>query len=180
MSGEPKSAPPGWYPTPDGGQRYWDGGHWTNDFTVAAPHLEGPYAGKKGGNLKWILVGLGLFLVVGGGTCVALFAAIDGATGQCDPAAVETFQSLPAFPGVEVELKGSPGNGCTDTVQPADPAAFIDHYERVMRDAGWQVARDGAGLRGNGPTGPVSIDNYEGNDVVVFLPSAGDFPPEGP
>jgi hypothetical protein len=35
-------------------------------------------------------------------------------------------------------------------------------------------------LRENGPTGPVSIDNYEGNDVVVFLPSAGDFPPEGP
>jgi hypothetical protein len=97
---------------------------------------------------------LGLFLVVGGGTCVALFAAIDGATGQCDPAAVQTFQSLPAFPGVEVELKGSAGNGCTDTVQLADTAAFIDHYELVMRDAGWHVARDGASTARKRPNRP--------------------------
>lgn len=28
MSDEPRSAAPGWYPSPDGGQRYWDGQQW--------------------------------------------------------------------------------------------------------------------------------------------------------
>ena len=95
------------------------------------------------------------------------------------PPRAETFQSLPAFPGVEVDLHASAG-GCTDTVEPADPAAFIDHYERVMRDAGWRVARDGAELRGTGPAGRVHIDSYEGNEVVVLLPSTSDYSPYGP
>jgi hypothetical protein len=179
VTDEPKAAPPGWYQIPDGRWLYWDGRQWTHNVTMAAPSLARPYTAKKSGALKWILLGLGLFLVVGGGTCVALI--VTDPSGRCDPAAVATFESLPVFPGVDVDLQGSPGNGCTDTVQPPDPAAFIAHYERVMRDAGWPVSRDGEGLLGTGPAGPVSINNYEGDDVVVFIPSAGDFPPsEGP
>ena len=181
MTDEPKSAPPGWYPTPDGRQRYWDGGQWTNHFTTAAPYLEGPYPGKNSGALKWILLGLGLLLVVGGGTCVALFASVGsegdwdgGVFVDCDPEAVNAFQSLPAYPGVEVDLQGSEGSGCTDTVQPADPDAFLTHYEQAMRDAGWQVIRTGDDLLATGPTGDVQMDHYEGNDVVVFLqPGSG-------
>lgn len=187
MTDEPKAAPPGWYPTPDGRRRYWDGRQWTNHFTTAAPYLGSPYAPKKSGALKWVLLAVGLILVVGGGAWVALLASAGsggdwdgGVFVECNPEAVQAFESLPAYRGVEVDLQGSAGIGCTDTVQPADPAAYIDHYERVMRVAGWQVARDGEGLRGTGPAGPVRIDHYEGNDVMVFLPSADDFPPGEP
>jgi Protein of unknown function (DUF2510) len=32
QSAQPGAAPAGWYPTPDGRRRYWDGGAWTDHF----------------------------------------------------------------------------------------------------------------------------------------------------
>lgn len=177
MTDPPQNPPPGWYPTPDGQQGYWDGDQWTNDSVVPAPSLLAPLQERRGGAVKWVLLAVGLILVVGGGWCVALVASAGGEA--CEPGAVRAFDSLPPFPGVEVDLQGSPGIGCTDTVQPADPDAFIAHYEREMRNAGWTVVRDGDGFFAAGPAGGVRIDRYEGNDVAVFLPSAADFAPEG-
>jgi len=47
--------PPGWYPTPDGRQRYWDGSQWTQHFSWPnAP--QGTRPPKQGGALKWVLL----------------------------------------------------------------------------------------------------------------------------
>lgn len=37
VSEQTPSTPPGWYPTPDGQQRYWDGTQWTDHVAPAAP-----------------------------------------------------------------------------------------------------------------------------------------------
>lgn len=98
-----------------------------------------------------------------------------GSTENCDPRAVEEFELLPAFNGVDVNLHGSSGIGCTDTVEPADPDAFVAHYEEAMRHAGWDVVFDGDGIFGKGPSGGVRIDPLEGHDVGVYVLSPDDF-----
>ena len=37
MTENPQPAPAGWYPTPGGQQRYWDGAQWTSDVVAAGP-----------------------------------------------------------------------------------------------------------------------------------------------
>ena len=113
---------------------------------------------------------LGLLVVLASG-------AVSGcmSSEKCDPKAVEAFQSLPPFHGVEVDLHGSSGIGCTDTVKPADADAFVAHYEEAMRNAGWNVLPDGDGVFGKGPSGGVRIDRLEGNDVGVYALSPDEY-----
>ena len=177
MSEPPKSAPAGWYPTPDGRQRYWDGAQWTPDVVAAAPAIAAPFQGNRGGSLKWVLLGLGVALVLTLGSCLVFLAV--GGNEKCDPEAVKAFRSLPAYPGVEVDLHVSPGIGCTDTVQPPDPDAFINHYEQEMRSAGWTVLSDD-GVFGNGPSGGVRFDRLEGTDVGVYVLAPEEYSPENP
>lgn len=87
---------------------------------------------------------------------------------KCDPRIVKAFRALPPADGIDVDLHGSAGIGCTDTVGPTDAKAFMDHYERAMRDAGWKVTSDGTGIYGTGPSGGVRLDRLEGNDVGVY------------
>jgi colicin import membrane protein len=46
MTSDGRGAAPGWYPTPDGQQRYWDGQRWTDHF---APTADGSAAGSSPG-----------------------------------------------------------------------------------------------------------------------------------
>jgi hypothetical protein len=89
-------------------------------------------------------------------------------TPECDPAIVKAFRALPPVDGVEVELHGSPGIGCTDTVTVSDPDAFVDHYEQAMRGAGWSVTKDGEDVFGKGPSGGVLLDRLEAQRVGVY------------
>src|SRR5664280_2229870 len=47
--GEVMSTPAGWYPQPDGQQRYWDGEQWTEDFEAGAgtPVTTGATGGQQ-------------------------------------------------------------------------------------------------------------------------------------
>lgn len=92
----------------------------------------------------------------------------------CDPGIVEAFRALPPVAGVEVALRPSTGIGCTDTVTVADPGAFVEHYARVMREAGWSVLADGDGVLGSGPSGRVRVDRLEGRQVGVYAMSPDD------
>lgn len=44
MTDDGRPAPPGWYPTPGGGQRYWDGSQWLD---LPEPALDGPLGAAK-------------------------------------------------------------------------------------------------------------------------------------
>jgi hypothetical protein len=67
-------APAGWYPTPDGRQRYWDGREWTPYFADYTPHATRP-APRKKGLPKWWLLTVGTALVVLLGASLAYWAA---------------------------------------------------------------------------------------------------------
>lgn len=47
-----KAAPPGWYPTPEGGSRYWDGGQWLD---LPSPEKSGAPR-RKSTVRTWLLV----------------------------------------------------------------------------------------------------------------------------
>jgi len=114
-------------------------------------------------SLGCVLLISGLILTSG---CAAVRAMTE--TENCDPRIVEAFRALPPADGIEVDLHASAGIGCTDTVTPSDPEAFMDHYERAMRKAGWTVVVDGSGSFSRGPAGGLRLDRLEGNDVGVY------------
>ncbi len=70
------SNPAGWYPTPDGQQRYWDGAQWTDNVAPGAP-IVGPPPSSSNGWLKGCLIaaGIGLFILFAIGACMAISAA---------------------------------------------------------------------------------------------------------
>ena len=104
------STPAGWYPQPDGQQRYWDGEQWTENFapggtpvaaSVVANSAVGatdkaarPWFKKK----RFVLPGIAVAIIVaanlgGGGTDSTNVAAVDSSTAA--PAAVQCRSSMP-------------------------------------------------------------------------------------
>jgi hypothetical protein len=78
---QPK-APSGWYPTPDGGQRYWDGDAWT---AIPAPEavatLVAPSAAPKRSLRRPLIIAASVVVVaalVGGG--IAFKSSVDAAS----------------------------------------------------------------------------------------------------
>lgn len=87
---------------------------------------------------------------------------------DCDPGIVKAIRALPPVDGVEIELQGSPGIGCTDTVSVSDADAFVDHYAQAMREAGWSVSTDDRGVFGKGPSGGLRVARLEGQQVGIY------------
>lgn len=105
---------------------------------------------------------------------------------ECDPEAVALLESLPPFPGVEVDLhlqsddtpQVPDDQDCVAVLTPPDPEVFQTHYEQAMRDAGWtiRVLEPGnvLGVTEEGSGVSVSLDTHEPGNVRVWL---GVFPP---
>lgn len=63
MTQDGQGAAPGWYPTPDGQQRYWDGRQWTNHVAPAATQPAGVAVrdSRPWYAMKRFLIPIGLF-----------------------------------------------------------------------------------------------------------------------
>ena len=96
---------------------------------------------------------------------------------KCDQTIVAAFRALPPVDGVNVDLHPSAGIGCTDTVTPSDPEAFIRHYEHAMRNDGWTVTNDGPDIYGRSPAGGLRLDRLEGDNVGVYALSTDEAAP---
>ena len=60
------STPAGWYPQPDGQQRYWDGQQWTENFAPGTPLVSPPAVARKNWFLRHkILTAIGALLLIG-------------------------------------------------------------------------------------------------------------------
>ena len=90
------SNPAGWYPQPDGQQRYWDGGQWTENFAPGVPPVTPPVTARKNWLLRHkVLTAIGaLFLIgmlsnaIGGsgsGSTVAIAPAGDSIATSAEP-----------------------------------------------------------------------------------------------
>lgn len=79
---EPPSTPAGWYPTPDGRQRYWDGSRWTDlpwseaDAASAAASKNRPTREPRSRKKLLLTVVIVIaVLLIGGGTWAGISAA---------------------------------------------------------------------------------------------------------
>lgn len=128
---------PGWYPQPDGNERYYDGTNWTEQVRAAqgAPQPPGPMAPqapekKKGGAMKWIAIIVGgLILLCCAGAALSMGGDDDASsdistTESSDDTetaeASETSKAAAAKPSASKSASKSPS--ATKKPAPAAPA----------------------------------------------------------
>jgi hypothetical protein len=111
------TTPEGWFPQPDGRQRYWDGQQWTEHFAPGAPDAPAslaagadaattaPKAGKAWYAKKRVLIPAGIVALLiaigalgGGGDDTAPVAADTAPTASSAPAAKQSATTAPAKP----------------------------------------------------------------------------------
>lgn len=116
---------PGWYPQPDGSERFYDGQDWTDQ--VRASQATGPVPPqmpeqkKKGGALKWIAIVLGLLLVLCCGGA-ALTMAGDDDTSSSDTSNVND--------SAETEAAEEPSQEESSTEAPSKKADKKDEKKK--------------------------------------------------
>lgn len=91
---------PGWYPQPDGTERYFDGNEWTESSRAPQPpaataRLMPP--AKKSGMVMWIIIGVIAVVVI---CCCGVFAVGQGSD-DTDSSAPESTSSSQAEPSSE-------------------------------------------------------------------------------
>lgn len=116
---------PGWFPQPDGRERYFDGEYWTDHFRVGQTHLHLHPPPQKSGAWKWVLIVLFVVLIL----CCGGFAAC---TAGVFSAAEEVSKSI--------EAEESESGGRNMAVDVTEGDAFevrgFDYAE------GWTVEKD--------------------------------------
>ncbi len=174
-----QQTPAGWYPTPDGRQRYWDGSQWTEQYAPASD-AAGPGAAtaKKGGALKWVLLGIGLVMVLIVGSCVAMVASAGNEVSK-------------ALESASTELEGTDTGTTTGTDGSGDennPVEITEGAAFDVRDfsyaAGWKVTDSGFGMeieglkvtnnRGEKDSAIVDIKFWKGTEVLSDVTCSSD------
>lgn len=117
------SSSPGWFPQPDGRERYYDGNDWTDHYRQAPPGAQTSPPPKKSSAWKWVLI-VGFVVLV---LCCGGFAAC---TAGVFEAADEVSKS--------VEAEESESGGTKNAVEITEGEAFdvrgFDYAE------GWSVS----------------------------------------
>lgn len=161
--------PAGWYRTPDGNRRYWDGGAWTDhivepDAPAAATTLApAPAPATKANQAKKILIPIG--------ACVALlviFGIIGAVATQSDDektAEAPTTAGTDGAPATSTEVSSTEAATTTDaptttTIPPAQLEAEVD--------AAWRQACAAAGQSGLVP--PI---DYNSNWAQIGVDASG-------
>jgi|SRR5699024_2674112 len=119
---------PGWFPQPDGQERYYDGESWTDDVRPARPQAAATPPPKKSSAWKWILI-VGFVVLV---LCCGGFAACSaGVIGTAD----EVSKSIEA----EESESGGPNSAVEITEGEAFEVRGFDYAE------GWKLTDGGFG-----------------------------------
>lgn len=136
------SVPAGWYPTPDGKQRYWDGEKWTNlPYDDVAP-VEEKKAPRFSKRTKLIALGAVLVIVLGAGTAVGVKLKLDS-----DTAAAAEVAADKALAAQEAEEK-----------RVAEAAATAERLEREARKSAVTGVEASVKTMAEGHTGTGLID----------------------
>lgn len=151
--------PPGWYPTPDGRQRYWDGSQWTQHFAGPNP-AQVPLPPKKGGALKWVLIGLGIFFVLGLGSCIAFIAAVGNDTST-------------AFESISAELET--GDAPSETPDAPQEAALVVTAQKLIQDLEANALAASQTYKGKRVTVTGTLDNIDASGDYFTLRGTEEF-----
>ena len=151
--------PPGWYPTPDGHQRYWDGSQWTQHFGGPnSPTVPSPP--KKGGALKWVLIGLGIIFVLGLGSCIAFIAAVGNDTST-------------AFESISAELET--GDAPSETPDAPQEAALVVTAQKLIEDLEANALAASQTYKGKRVTVTGRLDNIDASGDYFTLRGTEEF-----
>lgn len=115
---------PGWFPQPDGRERYYDGEGWTEHYRDAPPPAApAPPPQKKGGALKWVLIVGAVVLIL----CCGGFAA-------CTAGVFEAADDV----SKSIDAEESESGGVNEAVTITEGEAF--DVRGFNYASGWQVA----------------------------------------
>ncbi len=174
-----QQTPPGWYPTPDGTQRYWDGTKWTESVAPSAPTGAPPAPTKRGGALKWVLLAVGLVLVLGFGSCIAIVATAGNEVSKAlDSVSTDLGTSAPdSTPGT------SDGSGDQDNPVVINEGKAFDVREFAYAK-GWKIDNSDFGLsiknlkvtnnRADKDAALVDIKFWKGTEVLATVSCTSD------
>lgn len=174
-----QQTPPGWYPTPDGAQRYWDGTRWTENVAPSGPAAAPPATAKRGGALKWVLLGIGLVLVLGVGSCIAIVATAGNEVSK----AMNSVSNELGTSGTNVDPGTSDGSGDQD-----NPVVIKEGQAFDVRDfayaKGWKIEDSDFGLginnlkvtnnRTDKDSALVDIKFWKGTEVLATISCTSD------
>lgn len=165
---------PGWFPQPDGQERYHDGNDWTDQYRPAQPAGAGagsyapPQQQKKNGALKWILITLGALVLFCGGGFAACSAGVIGAANEVSKS---------------IEAEESEVGGTQNALTIEEGKAFdVRGFEYAD---GWKVADDGLGgttieglkvtnNRDSADTALVEIKFMKGDEILASVDCSSD------
>lgn len=185
---------PGWYPQPDGSERYYDGQDWTEQ--VRASQAAGPVPPqmpqeqkKKGGALKWIAIGLGLLLVLCCGGAVL-------AMGSDDEASSPETSSVSESAETEAAEEPSPEESSTEASskkadnkeekqkekpaeKPAGPDVTVTAGELIKEFEGNELAADqkykGKTIQVSGVVDKIDTELFNEDKYLLNITDGGDF-----
>lgn len=127
---QPYDAPPGWYPTPDGGQQYWDGHQW---LAIPPPNTSpGPH--KRTRTLIAFIASLVVAAVIGGGIAMVQLNRAE------QRAAAEQASSAAASQATAEEESARAAEEAS--AQAAEEAASAEAAEQASIQAAEQADQD--------------------------------------
>ena len=134
--------PAGWYPQPDGQQRYWDGEQWTEHFAPGVPAGTPPAVARKNWFLRHkILTAIGAVLLL------SMFSNLAGGGKESDPTATVAIE--PAAEPVATAAALDEAAAAADKVA-ADTAAAVKaaaDQAAAKKEAEDKVASDKAAVK---------------------------------
>jgi hypothetical protein len=188
-----QQTPPGWYPTPDGQRRYWDGAKWTDNF-APPPSAGEPPTPKRGGALKWVLLGLGLVLVLTVGSCIAFLSAVGNETSEALQSVEDSLETTspdaPESDAPEAAPTDTPGADATsdgsgdqdNPVEVKEGAAF--DIRGFSYAKGWKFDDSGFGVgieslkvtnnRGEKDSALIDVKLWKGSEVLADVMCTSD------
>src|ERR1035437_3672121 len=124
------STPAGWYPQPDGQQRYWDGERWTENVAPGVPPVTPPVAARKNWFLRHkVITAIGAVLLLG------MFAGIANGSGtkSVSTVPVDAPVATSTTPDQAALDKAAADQAAADKAA-ADKAAAAPQLGKTVRD----------------------------------------------
>jgi flagellar basal body-associated protein FliL len=134
----PRAAPAGWYPGPDGGQRFWDGTTWlaipAPDVLATQPHREPANEPPRKRNKRaWILAVVAILVLAGLGVGGYLAKNVHDATQAALVAAQDAKSRDDQAAAAKAQTDAAQAEEAADAEQAKEDKAAKDKVERQLR-----------------------------------------------
>lgn len=150
---------PGWYPQPDGNERWYDGNSWTEHTRAgqsAGPAPGYPAPQKKGGALKWVALGVGgFFILCCGGSAILSLGASNSDT-SADSSTTEIEESSSTTKTKSPTKSTSATHSPTKTAKKAKPSPSKTKAPAAPAPAGADIKVTAGAL----------LDEFESNELA--------------